>query len=488
MARPRVPQFPDGSLYNWTQTDDQLAISIPVPENFKGKDATIVFEDDLLSCRLKGEAGPRVMGRLYAKIQKHDCMWQLETDSKVPTKRLLTIHLEKAAQRVPWPILIVSGATSPTDADPQSLYEIGNFLHSGLLSAEVISSACRSTGVAQQQKVPSALEYMNLSAEATCVPAQLKLAAWYELGSEENADYPVQKDPIKAHYWHTRAAEAGSSEACYIVGTAFVRGDHGVPKSYSKGLEWFERCAEEYDRVFPPSSDSTSVSTGSRTASSPPSSSSAYASAPGAPQRSIVTSAHFHAGLILMEGGLGVGDPDPAAAARHFQKAADYDHPDATYNLGIFYLNGYGVSIDVGHALNLIKKSMSRNPLLKMPPQLEGLGEEGLEVLKTMAAELQAQRQTTEGEQESGINPRTLKRADVLELVQKVKVVVAERQLHQRKKSGGERKKKSRRKGDKSNHRYQEANKPQSDVVFWGVTAAAVMGLGAAVWYMRNRS
>jgi TPR repeat protein len=58
----------------------------------------------------------------------------------------------------------------------------------------------------------------------------LKLAAWYEIGKGKGNDYPVKKDLSASHMWHTKAAELGNPEACYVVASSYYHGTHNLTK------------------------------------------------------------------------------------------------------------------------------------------------------------------------------------------------------------------------------------------------------------------
>ncbi|KAI8801862.1 hypothetical protein BJ742DRAFT_778887 [Cladochytrium replicatum] len=337
-----VPRtFADGSSYVWSQTDDQVAVSFVVGGNgveFRSEDAVIEFSNETIFCRIRGEREPRVKGRLFASINRFDSLWQIERSPQTGEK-LLTIHLEKSEPNLSWPTLIKTGINDEVDVDPQSLYSIGSNHHSDL-------------GMPRK-----ALELITLAAERGSIAAQLKLAAWYEIGRGEAASIPVDRDPSQALKWHKRAGEMGNAEASYIVGTCYLHGTHGLSVSYMDALTWFRRCLESDERL-------------------------------AETQPAIFVPAAFQAGLILMEGGHGLGDPQPRAAADLWARSASVGHAQSAWNLGIFYLNGWGLDRDIAEGVRWIRTAMAADSALTVPPQLDGLSSwHGLDALVAVSEE-----------------------------------------------------------------------------------------------------
>ncbi|KAJ3118540.1 hypothetical protein HK098_005908 [Nowakowskiella sp. JEL0407] len=355
-----IPTFPDGSSFIWSQTDDQITISFPIPLDMNPKsDFTFECTEDTITCLLKNELYPRIKGKLFASINKFDSLWQIDKNPSL-SRPLLTIHLEKSHSTMIWPNLIRAPINDDYESgiDPQSLYTLGISLHSDL-------------GMPGK-----ALEHITKAATKNCIPAQLKLAAWYEIGRGEVASIPVDKDPSLSLSWHNKAAELGNAEACYIVGTWYAQGTHGVDKSYVTALTWFKKCIEA--KEFQQMCESVNFGIGILTK----------------PQiehlESIFLSAAFQAGLLLMEGGSGLGDPQPKLAADVWIKSAKLGHAQSAWNLSIFYLNGFGVERDIPEAVRLAKDARSRNVGLQLPPQLEGLSDVGLDVLVKISEELKS--------------------------------------------------------------------------------------------------
>lgn len=118
----------------------------------------------------------------------------------------------------------------------------------------------------------------------------LRLAAWYELGEEENSNFPVARDPLSAHEWHSKAAEHGNAEACFIVSTAYTHATHGCTKDYVLARKWMLKCLETENLL-----DKLPV---------------------------VYINCNFQLGLLHMEGGNGLGDPNPLEAAGFWKNSA----------------------------------------------------------------------------------------------------------------------------------------------------------------------
>jgi TPR repeat protein len=116
---------------------------------------------------------------------------------------------------------------------------------------------------------------------------------------EPGLGIPVAKDTAAALMWHKRAGQAGNSEACYIVMTELLAG--GVPSTdasttaattnvpdFKGALEWGLRCIE--------------VAGGEAIMA--------------VEQKDLLLAVLFRLGLVMMEGGNGIGDPDPLAGKK----------------------------------------------------------------------------------------------------------------------------------------------------------------------------
>ena len=124
------------------------------------------------------------------------------------------------------------------------------------------------------------------AAEAGDTSAELNLAYIYAIGKKYS-------DAAK---WFRRAADHGSADAEYLLGTLYLEGK-GVTKSPGEAARWFRNAAEQGH-----------------------------------------AGAEYSLGT-LYAGGLGVGK-SPAEAARWYRKAAEQGSAEAENNLGQAYCEG----------------------------------------------------------------------------------------------------------------------------------------------------
>lgn len=81
-----------------------------------------------------------------------------------------------------------------------------------------------------------------------------------------------------------------------------------------------------------------------------------------------------------MEGGNGLGDPDPAKSLEYWKVSSGAGHAHSLWNSGIFYFNGFGTNQDIIKGIEMIQKGIKLNPDLKLPPQLSDLDQNQLEI------------------------------------------------------------------------------------------------------------
>ncbi|KAJ3072080.1 hypothetical protein HDU98_004351 [Podochytrium sp. JEL0797] len=354
---------PSGANYNWTQTEANILFSVRVGPKITAEDVKVECQSDSVSVSVKDVLV--IKGRLYATIaDKSDVMIrplalddlaENESDKKSTTEKrdnpyfnVMIIRLFKNTAKNGWPLPIQGGVSSNTDTDPHSLYLIANALHN--------------------LNDSNALKMMNAAAELGSISAMLKLAAWFEIGKEEMAGIPVSKDEKLALFWHKRAGNSGNPEACYILMTTYASGSHNNPKSYLDALQWSRAAIQS---GFGDADDGGAMAV---------------------EQPRLYQTLLFQTGLMLMEGGSGIGEPRPEGAISSWTMASKDGHAHSTWNLGIFHLNGFGLEEpNVTKGIELIRTGMKAVKELSLPPQLAGLNEVGLNSLIEMDAELRAQ-------------------------------------------------------------------------------------------------
>ena len=118
----------------------------------------------------------------------------------------------------------------------------------------------------------------------------------------------------KAVEYYKKSAELGDKMAQNNLAVLLRSGYDGVAPDIKTAMEWFEKASDE------------------------------------------VADAAFTLGRNY-----DLGNPvvrqDLAMAAKYYQKSADMGHPDGTFNLGVMYLNGEGVTRDQGKGIELIQRA-----------------------------------------------------------------------------------------------------------------------------------
>ncbi|KAI9327983.1 hypothetical protein BDR26DRAFT_65799 [Obelidium mucronatum] len=361
---------PSGAAYNWTQTDSHILFSARVAPSVVEADVGVECRVDALTVRVRGLLLLR--GRLYATVNKDSvdvlvrpialgALADADSDSvkdnsvnSVKDKRpnpffnIVIVRVPKSTLKNHWPLPIQGGIESNTDTDPHSLYLLASSLHN-------LGDA-------------GTLKLMHTAAENGSISAMLKLAAWYEIGKEEMPGLPVSKSESSALLWHKRAGNAGNPEACYILMTTYASGSHSNPKSFLDALQWSRAALQA---GFGEDLDGGAMAV---------------------EQPRLYQTLLFQTGLLLMEGGSGIGEPKPEGAVASWTVAAREGHAQSMWNLGIFHLNGFGLEEpNVTKGIELIREGVKKVKELSMPPQLSGLNEIALDALVEMDAELRAQ-------------------------------------------------------------------------------------------------
>ena len=66
----------------------------------------------------------------------------------------------------------------------------------------------------------------------------------FELGENYWNGYNMIKDPIKAAYWYTKAAEQDFAEGQFNLGVCYAKGN-GVPRNAWTAVNWYTKAAEQ---------------------------------------------------------------------------------------------------------------------------------------------------------------------------------------------------------------------------------------------------
>ncbi|KAK7544329.1 HSP20-like chaperone [Phyllosticta citribraziliensis] len=83
--------------YKWTQTIQDVDLTIPISGNYKGRDLDVKISKTKLRVAIKGQ-DPIIDGDLPKPILVDDSTWTLET---VPQGKEISVHLDKA-NKVEW--------------------------------------------------------------------------------------------------------------------------------------------------------------------------------------------------------------------------------------------------------------------------------------------------------------------------------------------------------------------------------------------------
>lgn len=94
-----------GDRYSWTQSLSEVTITIPIPENIRGKDVVVTLEKTKIKVSVKGtstssSSSSVLEGPLYKRIKADDSAWTLESGGSTSSfssssGKLLMITLQK---------------------------------------------------------------------------------------------------------------------------------------------------------------------------------------------------------------------------------------------------------------------------------------------------------------------------------------------------------------------------------------------------------
>eukprot|EP01088_Endostelium_zonatum_P011558 TRINITY_DN25704_c0_g1_i1.p1 TRINITY_DN25704_c0_g1~~TRINITY_DN25704_c0_g1_i1.p1 ORF type:complete len:155 (-),score=45.70 TRINITY_DN25704_c0_g1_i1:137-601(-) len=90
----------DTGKYVWSQTIDEVHVTIMLPKGTTGKQLEVKITNTELIVKLKSESECRVKGEFAGQVKKGDCLWTLEDNEK------LVINLSKGKHHESWPSLL----------------------------------------------------------------------------------------------------------------------------------------------------------------------------------------------------------------------------------------------------------------------------------------------------------------------------------------------------------------------------------------------
>ncbi|XP_050203876.1 protein BOBBER 1-like [Mercurialis annua] len=100
--------------HSWTQTLEELTLTIPVPPGTKSRNIVCEIKKKSLKVALKGQENPILDGELFATVKVDDCFWNLE-DNKI-----ISVLMTKFDRQNWWKSLLVGGPEIDTQkAEPE---------------------------------------------------------------------------------------------------------------------------------------------------------------------------------------------------------------------------------------------------------------------------------------------------------------------------------------------------------------------------------
>ena len=161
-----------------------------------------------------------------------------------------------------------------------------------------------------KQNFKTARAYFQQAIDAGCLAGYIGMGILYEygegVGQDGNKALEFFKKAADAEDWFLRCAARNE------IGYLYYHGAKGVEMDYAKALEWVQKAADE-----------------------------GY------------VNAYSNLGYYI-EHPLDSSAPALVKAAKWYRKAAACGKP---YNLGVFYINGYGMKKNIKHAIELYKQS-----------------------------------------------------------------------------------------------------------------------------------
>ncbi|NWY04874.1 NUDC1 protein, partial [Nothoprocta ornata] len=118
-------------LYYWQQTEDDLTVTVPVPQDITKDDIKVHFSPDNIYVTLKDQP-PLMEGKLYSSVDHESCTWIIGENKS------LEISLIKKSEGPQWPELIVGDTRGELIIDPSQRAAMAESLMH--LTSEVMNS------------------------------------------------------------------------------------------------------------------------------------------------------------------------------------------------------------------------------------------------------------------------------------------------------------------------------------------------------------
>ncbi len=204
--------------------------------------------------------------------------------------------------------------------------------------SEMIEQLKKAEQAYKQKDYDTAAKLFLDAANKGEVIGQNNIAYLYEHGKG------VKKDLKKALYWYIEAAKSGSPKANHNVGR-FYKDGLGTQKDLNKAAKYFAVGASgglaksqyELAVIYISSADKSTRSKGFENLY--------LAANQNYPEAQVLVGRYFYS------------NDDYAQALQWFEKSAKNGNGDACFYMGVFYSEGYGVSVNKAQALNWYLKA-----------------------------------------------------------------------------------------------------------------------------------
>lgn len=318
--------------YNWTQTDEKVTFEFFIPSHLSEENVSVSIDTRTLWAGIS--SSPDIIkGKLYASVDKDMSSWTL---SHHKSGKIVQINLFKDVKGSQWPVAITGGLRLREDADAKSTFLLGQ-LTEGVLPSKT-------------------MELYRKSAKAGHLPAQLKLGHIYDVGQSNMVDAPNKKEAL---HWYILAAAQGCLAAVFYSANFYYRGEN---KNHSKAVALYLEAISLSQKCPLPPPDIvkqfdvsgvphfiTPVSVTDRN------------------RLMIFVTACYLAGKILYYGSEDGVVADPQKSRELWMRAADYFHAASLYSLGILYMEGQGVAVDLLEASRYFHYAFKIDPSYVIP-------------------------------------------------------------------------------------------------------------------------
>eukprot|EP00743_Colponemidia_sp_Colp-15_P008977 GILK01009796.1.p1 GENE.GILK01009796.1~~GILK01009796.1.p1 ORF type:complete len:424 (+),score=51.52 GILK01009796.1:43-1314(+) len=300
--------------YSWSQTTEHINIRIPLSTSTTKADLWAIIEVATLMAGFRKVHSCFLDINLWGKINVENSRWLLERDT---TKTHMEFELEKADPTW-WPYLTREEASLQTANEQvvsdDTAMELGN--------KNLLMWADHGK---RDADLDAAIKYYQIACSRGVLTAQLQLAKIY-------ADPDIFNNAAKAIEYYELAALQGDIESQFQLAMAYSTGE-GVPKNFQKAVLWYESIIQH----GPPHSVTALFRLGNL----------------------------YQRGMPEGDQNSALIEPDYHKALACWMKAGELNSADAIFNIGILYLNGWGLHQDEEKATALFVKALNLDPTVK---------------------------------------------------------------------------------------------------------------------------